>query len=343
MNGMTVGMAALFLCASIPAAVAGALTSQSFDSPALARPIEAVVYAPEGVPPEGGWPVVYLLHGHGGDERSWPDLGGIGATLDRMLAEGTLSPTLVVMPDAGGSWYVDSAAIGGPGDFETAISRDLRLAVEKAYPVRVDRGGRAIVGLSMGGFGALRLALAYAELYSATASLSGALWQNIPTSILGKSPEELKALQDGLYRGRGEDGGFLAGPAVPSVGDHFHGAFGTPFDARRFNAANVFTLLERRVAAGDPLPAIYLSCGDDDGYALWRGAFALRETLRAHGIPSELRVTDGGHDWRVWTVAVEEALLFIEQQRRQLDAAAAEVAVMEAGQAPPPTVTVTEN
>ena len=75
---------------------------------------------------------------------------------------------VVVMPDAGNSWYVDFAAVGGPGDFETAILDDLPQAIEEGMPVRRQRGGRAIAGLSMGGFGALRLAFKRPDRYCAS-------------------------------------------------------------------------------------------------------------------------------------------------------------------------------
>lgn len=316
-------LAALALVPS--AAAAGSLDTRTFDSQALGEPLTAMVYTPDGAPPVGGWPVVYLLHGHGGNERSWTDLGDIEATLDRLMgADGDLDPALVVMPRAKNSWYVDSRAVGGPGDYETALARDLRLQVEADYPVRTDRAGRSIVGLSMGGYGALRLGLSYPDLYTVSASLSGAIWQNIPADALASTPDELKAVQNEVYLRRTDPATLTAGVILPSVGDHYDGAFGTPFDARRFNAENVFTLLAERVAKRAALPAFYIACGDDDGFGLWRGAVALYTQLKAEGQVAQLRITDGDHRWNVWAEQIVGALAFIDAERKSAEAKVAD-------------------
>ncbi|WP_181705733.1 alpha/beta hydrolase [Chthonobacter rhizosphaerae] len=309
------------LVAGTSAASAGVVEFKAFDSPALGRTLPTAVYVPEGAPPVGGWPVVYLLHGHNGNERSWVDLGAIEETLDRLMAKGgDLDPALVVMPDAENSWYVDSEAAGGPGDYETALTRDLRKAVEAAYPVRTDRTGRAVVGLSMGGFGALRLGLTHPDLYAVSASLSGAIWQNIPQALAGRSLDDLKAVQNETYLNRLDEATMTAGVILPSVGDHYEGAFGTPFDAGRFNALNVFTLLAKQVAASARLPAFYIACGDDDGHGLWRGAVAFYTALKANGEQAELRIADGDHIWPVWARDVVGALAYVEEQREAGDA-----------------------
>lgn len=305
---------AALLLVALSAAARAELRAETFPSPALARDINANVYVPAGDPPPNGWPVVYLLHGHDGNQNSWRDLGNIEPTLDRLIGEGHIQPIVVVMPDAGNSWYVDSQAIGGPGDYETAITRDLRLAVEARHPVRKDREGRAIAGLSMGGYGALRLAYKHNELYVATASLSGAIWQNIAAPNLDKSPEQLLVVQQSLSFSNPKSWAVTSGIVLPSVGDHFSGAFGRPFDAQRFNEANVFTLVERAAAADKPLPVSYITSGDDDAYRLWRGAAVLHETLQQAKRSSELRITDGAHVWSLWQKTIVDALLFIDKQ-----------------------------
>jgi len=306
---MTLRLLAAALLLTLATPLRAELRPETFTSPALHRDISANVYVPSGDPPPNGWPVLYLLHGHGGNQNNWRDLGNIEPTLDRLIGEERIDPLLVVMPDAGNSWYVDSMALGGPGDYETAITRDLRLAVEARYPVRKDREGRGIAGLSMGGFGALRLAYAHNDLYVVTASLSGAIWQNVTAPNLDDTPEELQVVQESA---------FLKNPtsalALPSVGDHFDGAFGRPFDAERFNRLNVFTLIEGAVTAEKPLPVTYITCGDDDGYRLWRGAVDLHETLQAAKRTSELRITDGAHTWALWQQTIVDALLFIDRQ-----------------------------
>ncbi|WP_181699042.1 alpha/beta hydrolase [Chthonobacter albigriseus] len=302
-----------FLMAGTLPAFAGTVTYRSFDLQALDTPMNTAVYTPDGTAPFEGWPVVYLLHGHNGTERSWTDLGDVEATLDRMMADGEIRPAVIVMPDAKNSWYVDSAERGGPGDYETAITRDLRKAIEASYPVRRDREGRAIAGLSMGGFGALRLALAHPDLYVASASFSGAIWQNVPKADLEKTPDDLKEAQHAAFFQRQDAATVTAGVILPAVGDHYSGSFGKPFEGRYFNADNVFTLLAMRLQEKAELPAFYISCGDDDGYALWRGAFALYTMMEDSGVSAEFRVTDGAHVWSLWAREIENGLAFIDK------------------------------
>lgn len=305
-------LSALALACFASPALAGTLTDATFHSNALNADLPVNIYRPDGEPPENGWPVLYLLHGHDGDQNSWRDLGNIEKTLDGMITAGTIRPLVVVMPGVKNSWYVNSAAVDGPGDYETAITGDLRVHVEKTLPVRKDRQGRAIAGLSMGGFGALHLAYAHEDLYAAVASLSGAIWQNVPASDLDKTPAELKLIQDSAFFHRVDRATITSGIVLPSTGDHFSGAFGTPFDARLFNEKNVFTLVAQHIAESQDLPATYLTVGDDDGFYLWRGAVALHETLQADNRKSELRITDGDHVWSLWKVSVFDALKFVD-------------------------------
>ena len=105
----------------------------------------------------------------------------------------------------------------------------------------------------------------------------------------------------------------------PPGAGHFGGAFGRPFDPKRFNAANVFTLLAQQLRAGAPLPAIYLTVGDHDSHNLWRGSIALYETLMADGVDVDFRITGGDHVWSLWRRSIEDALLFVDS--KFLDAA----------------------
>ncbi|ABC21102.1 alpha/beta hydrolase [Rhodospirillum rubrum] len=292
---------------------AGQLSRQVFDSPALNGQIPAMVYVPEGPAPAAGWPVLYLLHGHDGNERSWTDLGHIQTTLDGLIARGEIAKLMVVMPGGGNGWYVDSEDVGGPGDFETAITRDLVRAIEAAYPVRRDRGGRSIAGLSMGGFGALRLALGHPERYVSVASLSGAIWQNIPAEEFGATPERIAEFERAEYFHRVDPQTVTVGRILPSVISHFGGAFGRPFDPRRFNQQNIFTLLEKQRQAGATLPAMYITCGDDDSLNLWQGAISFYNTAKADRIKDvQLRITDGGHVWSLWAAEIVDVLHFVD-------------------------------
>lgn len=303
------GLLAVLVVAS--GAAAGTTRSFRFASPALGRDQTAQVYLPSGEPPDEGWPVLYLLHGLRGSAGDWTTLGGIGGTLDRLIATKRIKPLVVVMPEGANSWYVDSASIGGPGNYATALATDLPAAIEDAFPVAADREHRAIAGISMGGYGALRFGLMAPERFAAVAALSPAIWQNIPASPAAAGDPRHDHAPPPYFQ-RLDPDTVTIGVDLPPEGHHFGTAFGSPFDAARFNEANVFTLLHEAVAARKRLPAIYLSVGDDDSHRLWRGSIAFFETMQANNLDLNFRVTDGDHNWALWRIVIADAVVFAD-------------------------------
>ncbi len=141
-------------------------------SPALGREIAVRVLTPEGFDANADHlPVLWLLHGGFGSAADWTDVGNAEA-----LTAGL--PLIVVMPDAGtGGWYADwrNATPEGPQGWETFHLGELRPFIESRYQTRTDRGGRAVAGLSMGGFGAMHYAARHPDLFGFAASFSGAV------------------------------------------------------------------------------------------------------------------------------------------------------------------------
>lgn len=255
------------------------------ESPALGRPLPYAIYLPDGY--ESGkrrYPMLLLLHGLGGDEGDWLGMGDIAGTLDRLIAEGALPPLIVVMPAGADSWYVDSADIGGAGDYHSAIVGDLLAHVDGTWRTMGDRAGRLVAGLSMGGYGALRLAFVRPELFAAAASLSGAIFPDLSAQT------DVSAGQVRMFRG----------------------VFGAPFDVARFNRLNLFGRIPALAAMEDP-PALFLTVGDDDGFGLYRGSLLLFLALTEAGVPAELRVTDGDHAWSLWRREIETVLRFFAE------------------------------
>ncbi|MDJ0686592.1 MAG: alpha/beta hydrolase family protein [Alphaproteobacteria bacterium] len=281
--------AALFcfaVAAIANAAWAGSETrlSLSYDSPAMGRTMAYSVYLPDGYGESDAlYPVVFLLHGLGGGEKDWLRAGGAAATADRLIKAGETAPMVLIFPDGEDGWYVDSRSFGGPGDYETALTRDLLAHVESAYRVRRDRTGRAVAGLSMGGYGAIRFALKHPNLYGAAASLSGAIIED------ATEEKPVTARQIKLFRG----------------------AFGDPFRPEEFNQRNVFGLMET-VRRRGPAPRILLTVGDDDYFDLYEGAFATFLALKARDLPHELRIVDGNHKWDLWRRELARALIFLD-------------------------------
>lgn len=148
------------------------LIELQLDSPALGHATGVRVLVPDGFDPgRDHLPVLWLLHGGFGTFRDWTDVGNAEA-----LTAGL--PLIVVMPDGGtGGWYSDwrSATPEGPQGWETYHLDELRPFIEARYQTRTDRSGRAIAGLSMGGFGAMHDAARRPDLFGFAASFSGAV------------------------------------------------------------------------------------------------------------------------------------------------------------------------
>jgi enterochelin esterase family protein len=255
-------------------------------SQALGHEVPYALYEPAPALPAGGrWPVLYLFHGLGDDERTWATLGRAAETLDRLIAAGKLKPLLVVMPMARDSWYVDNPDPGGRGLVAQALSRDLVDHVDRSYPTAACRAGRALGGLSMGGYGALLYAMDNPRRYGAAFSFSGSLFHPVPE---GETAE--------------------AGRPTHM----FRAAFGEPFDPGRFNRWNVFRRLPAYIA--DPQrPAFYLTVGDNDFPRLKEGNIAFQRALADAGIETPFRIAPGGHDWDLWSSELGPALAWLDR------------------------------
>jgi S-formylglutathione hydrolase FrmB len=266
-------LAFLALALSLPAA-AGVVVTREFDSPALQRKWTYAVYLPDGYDTSTlRYPVLYLLHGNGGNLYDWVNLGHIQQTADELIAHGDIPPAIIVMPDAGSSWYVDRKE-----KMETAVIHDLVGDAEHAFRAIGARDGRLVAGLSMGGYGAMRLALEYPEMFAAAALLSPAIYDPEPPQTSGAR----KA-----------------------------GVFGSPdFDPEVWKQLNYPALWDAFLAKKVAVP-MYINSGDDDDFFIEAEATRLYSLLRRNGQPAELRIVDGAHRWEVWESTIGDALRYI--------------------------------
>jgi enterochelin esterase-like enzyme len=168
----------------------GKIDTIRYNSSTVGASRKTLVYTPPGFSKKKKYPVLYLLHGIGGDEKEWLNGGKPHIILDNLYSEGKLQPMIVVMPNgramkddrAGGNIF-DSAKIQAFATFEKDLIKDLIPFIEKRYPVLTDREHRAIAGLSMGGGQSLNFGLGNLDKFAWVGGFSSA-----PNT---KSPEEL--------------------------------------------------------------------------------------------------------------------------------------------------------
>lgn len=253
---------------------ASVVVTREFDSNSLARKWAYTVYLPDGYEASTlRYPVFYLLHGNGQTKDDWIVSGRIQPTVDELIASGRIPPTIIVMPDAGTTWYVDRKE-----KMETAFIDDLMPDVEANFRTVAARNGRVIGGLSMGGYGSLRFALKYPEKFAAAALLSPAIYDPEP-------PENSGARRVGV--------------------------FGAPnYDGEIWRQLNYPTMLDAYFAKKQAVP-MYINSGDDDEFMIEADATKLYSLLRARRHPAQLRIVDGSHSWPVWESTIGDAMSYI--------------------------------
>ncbi len=166
----------------------GTVSKVWYDSPTLEKSRRLTVYTPAGYE-EGSlhYPVLYLLHGMGGDEEAWPALGRATQILDNLIAAGKAQPMIVVMPNGN---VAQQAAPGESAQGQASVTfflpgtmdgtyedafKDILAFIEKRYRVKADKAHRAIAGLSMGGFHSLWIAANYPDTFGYVGLFSPAI------------------------------------------------------------------------------------------------------------------------------------------------------------------------
>ncbi|GAB3694180.1 alpha/beta hydrolase-fold protein [Spirosoma flavus] len=230
------------------------------------------------------YPVVYLLHGLGDDETGWIQFGEADRIADTCIRSGDVPPVIIVMPNAGVTWYVNDYQ--NKVRYEDMFVQELIPHIDSMFRTRTQREYRAISGLSMGGFGSLMLAMHHPNLFSSCAALSAAV----------RTDESFKSIPDERYNT--VFGPIFSGPAK--------GEDRLTLTWKRNSPIN----LAKSAPEGD-LTRVrwYLDCGDDD--ALTVGNAALHVSLLERKIPHEYRARDGAHTWSYWRTGLPEALKFI--------------------------------
>lgn len=181
-----------------PNVPAGKVETITYDSKTVGTTRKVTIYTPPGFNKKKKYPVLYLLHGIGGDEKEWLNGGNPQIILDNLYSEGKIEPMIVVMPN-GRAMKDDSASgdimaadkVQAFATFEKDLLHDLIPFIEKKYPVLKDREHRAIAGLSMGGGQSLNFGLGNLNQFAWVGGFSSAPNTKMPHELI-PNPEEAK-------------------------------------------------------------------------------------------------------------------------------------------------------
>jgi putative tributyrin esterase len=230
----------------------------TFRSAALNRDMQYRVILPATLTPGRKLQTVYLLHGGGGGFRDWSNYSDVAA-----FAESGL---ILVMPEGGSSYYAN--AVEPPQDrYEDYIVHDLIADVETRFPAAAGRENRAIVGVSMGGFGAVNLALRHPDLFTFVGGISSAI--DVPRRAF-----TIRRLQQSR---------------------HYEAIFGaSESSTRRDNDP----FIQARTADPEHAPYFFLTCGEQEGLLPTNREFAA--LLAQRHFRYEFHAVAGGHDWDQW-------------------------------------------
>jgi len=247
------------------------LTTLHWFSSLLDKNTTAQVLLPDvGEPP---FATLYLLHGASDDSTIW-------LRRTRLEHYARTLPLIIVMPDGYRGYYTDNA--NGPA-YARHIGEELPAVIERSFRARAERGARAIGGLSMGGYGALRVGLGYADRFCSIHAHSAAVWgaKHYYACAKAGGPVQEKMRRDEAMRHFG---------GLPMRGEH-----------------SILTHA-RRARDTRTLPTILMDCGTGD--------FLLEDNRAAHAaltkarVPHSYREFPGAHDWDYWDLHIREALAF---------------------------------
>jgi len=241
-----------------------ALFHANFHSQALGMQSNANVILPNEIKPGERLPVLYLLHGLSDDHTMWQRR----TSLERYLEKYRLA---VVMPNAHRSFYTDM--VHGEKYF-TYMADELPRLMQGFFPISAERSQNFVAGLSMGGYGAFKLALNRPQQYGAAASFSGAI------NIAERDWEAF-------------------GPLMANV-------FGSREEIRQ-PPHNLLAVIKTLPAADCPL--LFQACGTED--FLYQENHVFRDAAQAAGLPLTYTEGPGGHEWSYWDARIQDVLAWL--------------------------------
>jgi enterochelin esterase family protein len=261
------------------------VTYAAFHSASLDKDLNYAVLLPESYNKDTKrrYPVLYFLHGMNGNERDF-ERRGVAAAVEKLETDGKIGEFIIVSPAGGNSFYLNSKS---GVRYEDAIVKDLIPYIESTYRTIGTRNGRAIQGISMGGFGALMIAFKHPEMFSSVTAHCAALFQELP-----KPTGDDRRAQ------------YLAG-LIGRI-------FGDPPDDNYFKANNPFDLADSNLSAIKKSGMkIYFDVGDQDHYGFTPPNKAFDEKLNKVGLAHEFHVFPGRHGWEYMISVADHSYEFL--------------------------------
>jgi S-formylglutathione hydrolase FrmB len=256
---------------------------KSFPSKLLGRELRYGVYLPPSYAssPNKKYPVLYFLHGLFEDEMRWSTRGQTDQIMNRMIAEGKIGEFIVAIPNGGTSFYTNTR--DGSEKWEDAVVTEFIPLIESSYRVNATRATRGISGTSMGGYGALKIAMKHPDLFGSASAHSAVLLQDLSAAKV--SAGRLQRFQD-----------------------LFDKIYGINQDLSYWEANNPMTLAKDTKKLNGL--KLYFDCGTEDDYGFNVGARQLDEMLTKAGYPHESHLYPGRHGWDYAKQHTNESLLF---------------------------------
>ena len=296
----------------------GTVQEDTFRSDALGATKHLVIYLPPSYGRDRArrYAVAYYLHGLSGSETDWISKGGLDATADSIFASGA-PELIIVMPDGDDGWYsnwaqqvsfascADTVHVESPERYcvareryEDYVASDVVRWVDSHYRTRPEPDHRGIAGLSMGGYGAIELALRHADVFGAAASHSGVLSMMYTGPHPFREPVRYGETLDEIR------------PSAGSFWPRYLLYWGANLD--RWRASDPAHSAELAVRRGQRLPALFFDCGTEDGFIDQNRAF--HSELTRLGIAHQYAEWPGAHTWRYWSTHSAESLAWMARR-----------------------------
>jgi len=255
--------------------------AKTFESKSLGTTVTYVAYLPADYETsKASYPVIYALHGMF-ENSAFLERRAVLPQYEAAVKAGAAPNAIVVTVDGGNNLFINSPK----GRYQDLVAKDLVEHIDKTYRTIARREGRALLGISMGGYGALNIAFSQPSVFGVVATHSAMLLSQIPTAEAGARGGQMRA---------------------------FTGVFGEPVDALAWKAQDPLELVKTADVKG--LPALYIDCGSEDRYGLFAGNKMLHDTLEARKVPHTFGLFPGDHGYEYVHSVFPKSLAFLKEK-----------------------------